>query len=223
MLLIQEITLTWGKSERGADGDRMRRQFSMAYPFDRDRIAGEITVHHVSLIQERNRVLHAAQAAQKSMEKYLQKLEVPQEKIEKETAQRIRWMKEQEYQSYHSQSELNLTNLSADYLDDKWEITFFYDERRSGMPVRRGHNKDFENPESPLYGKDLLNERAFVLTPGQYGRICWNERRTDADTGEWYYQLHVYNLLWMTGQHLADDVLVERRPDVVYRQMARVY
>lgn len=79
-------------------------------------------------------------------------------------------------QRYCSVEEVNLANLSIVPCPCGFEVSFYYDERRSGRPFRRGHNKDYNNPQSPLYRKDCLNETAFVLKPNQYGRILWNER-----------------------------------------------
>ncbi|MDE7319687.1 MAG: hypothetical protein K2N46_08145 [Lachnospiraceae bacterium] len=118
---------------------------------------------------------------------------------------------------------LNLTNLSVRFREGSYSITFFYDEQRSGMPVRRGHNQDFQNPKSLFYGKDTLNETAFVLAAEQYGRIFWNERNTDCDTGEWYYQLHIYNLYHTPDRSFSNDIFVKNRPDFEYRQLAKLY
>ena len=91
------------------------------------------------------------------------------------------------------------------------------------MPYRRGHNEDFGNAASRFCGRDCLNETAFLLVPGQYGRLLWNERRS-CQEGEWNYQLHLYNLyLAPDGTSPAEDVFTCREPDVVYRQLADLY
>jgi hypothetical protein len=120
--------------------------------------------------------------------------------------------------------DLNLTNLSVRPVPEGCSISFFYDEHRSGMPYRRGRNQDFQNPSAPLYCKDCLNETAFVLRPGQYGRVIWNERRTDYDNGTWYYQLHVCNFIHTSlTQELKKDIFLAVQPDFEYKQLAVLY
>lgn len=120
---------------------------------------------------------------------------------------------------YHSAREVNLANLSICPCKEGVEVTFFYDERRSGMPFRYGHNKDYNNLQSPFYRRDCLNETAFILEENQYGRILWNERKTDCDTGEWYYWLHIYNIISSPDEIPQKNIFVENEPDFVYRQM----
>ena len=117
---------------------------------------------------------------------------------------------------------LNLTNLAVKASDGGYRVSFFYDQHRSGAPYRRGRNQDYGNSRSPFFCKDCLNEPAFTLLPGQYGRLLWNERRTDCDTGEWYYLLHIYNLYSLTAPP-PEDLLTAREPDFLYRQLAELY
>lgn len=120
--------------------------------------------------------------------------------------------------------DLNLTNLSIQPMPEGYSVSFFYDEHRSGMPYRRGHNQAFQDAGSPLYRKDCLNETAFVLRPGQYGRVIWNERRTDYDYQTWYYQLHICNLFHISSeQEIKQGIFLAARPDFEYRQLAALY
>ena len=54
-------------------------------------------------------------------------------------------------QLHTSVRNLNLANLSICRDAESYEVTFFRDERRSGQPIRRGHNKDYHNLDSLLY------------------------------------------------------------------------
>ena len=120
--------------------------------------------------------------------------------------------------------DLNLTNLSIQPMPEGYSVSFFYDEHRSGMPYRRGRNQDFQNPSAPLYFKDCLNETAFILRPGHYGRVIWNERRTDYDNGTWYYQLHVCNFIHaFLTQEIKKDMFLAVQPDFEYKQLAVLY
>lgn len=224
MLLIQEINLTWHKNERGGEGARARQQFPLACPLHETSFSGNsgVLVHYLDFFQNGTNFADSIQETRKSLEKYLPKLGFTQERIERETEQRIIGIKKHRFQSYSSVKELNLTNLAARDCPDGFEVSFFYDEHRSGMPARCGHNKDYHNPQSPLYQKDCLNEIAFVLTQNQYGRILWNERNTDYDTGEWYYQLHIYNIICFEGKELRQNIFAARKPDFVYRQEGEI-
>lgn len=223
MLWIQKIDLTWNKQERGVKGENARRRFLLAYPLEEIVCQEEVLVQQLHFFQQGEAFLDAKQEARQSLERYLPKLGFTKAQIQKEIQNRIRWITNNQYQTYASLEALNLTNLAVQNREDTCQVTFFYDEQRSGAPMRRGHNQDFQNPDSPFYGRDALNETAFVLTPNQYGRILWNERRTDYDTGEWYYQLHVYNLFFQQGKHVSKTLFVKKKPDYVYRQMARLY
>ena len=195
MLLIQDIALSWNKNERSSIYAKKRTEFSTAYPLDKlpDSICGDILVHRL---------------------KFLQKGTI---------FQTLQINSIYRFQCYSSAQELNLANLSVQPEVDGYKVTFFYDERRSGRPVRRGHNKDYNNKDSSLYRHDILNETAFFLKPGQYGQLLWNERKIDYDTGEWYYQLHVVNLLYYLGKMPETDIFLTRKPDFEYKQMTVLY
>lgn len=220
MLLIQNICLTWDKEHRGAKGEQARRRFPPACFLEKMPCSGDVIVHHLNFIQKGNTFADSASEIRRSLEKALSSSNFSQTRIQKELGSRLRWVQQHRLQAFHSAEALNLTNLSVCLHEAGCSVTFFYDERRSGRPVRRGHNQDFQNPDSPFYRKDILNETAFTLTPGQYGRILWNERTTDCDTGEWYYQLHIYNLYYAPGRTFPNDIFVRKRPDVEYRQLA---
>jgi len=232
LLLIQKINLIWHKNERGAKGEKARRQFPPAYLLEEKQLSGSIVIHNLSFFQEGTDFIGSIQQERQSLKKYLPQLGFTQAQVQREIQKRAVWIKKHEYQSYPFVSALNLTNLSVCRREDRYEIIFFYDEQRSGAPVRRGHNRDFQTPGSPFFGKDILNETAFVLSQNQYGRIIWNERRTDYDIGEWYYQLHIYNLFYLgsqmrakalQGKSFPKDIFVKNRPDFEYKQLAFLY
>lgn len=79
--------------------------------------------------------------------------------------------------------------------------------------------KNYNNPQSPLCRKYCLNETAFILKPNQYGRILWNERTIDWDTGEWYYYVRTYNILFLPDGISRADIFVADEPDFIYKQM----
>lgn len=195
MLLIQDICFSWSKEERNAVYAKIRAEFPMVYSLDNfpNTFRGDVLVQRLNFRQ-------------------------------KEIAFQISYMNDLcRYQSYFSTQDLNLTNLSIYLAKGRYEVTFFYDERRSGQPTRQGHNKDYHNINSPLYCHNILNETAFSLGLGQYGRVIWNERKIDYDTGEWYYQLHVLNLLHSLNKMPETNTFLIHKPDFEYKQMAVLY
>ncbi|MDE6221804.1 MAG: hypothetical protein K2G51_15515 [Lachnospiraceae bacterium] len=223
MLLIQKICLQWGKGERGAEGEQVRRQFLWAYPLEPQAVQGDVLIQNLNFYQKKSTILNAIQEEYYLSEKYYPQWGYTPGRIQRETQDRIAWIKRYQYQNYSSVNAINLANLSVSHRDGRFDITFFYDEHRSGAPFRRGHNKDYWNPDSPFYATDVLNETAFVLSPGQYGQILWNERRTDFDNGTWYYQLHIYNMYYLSGETVPNDIFTTREPDYTYQQLALLY
>lgn len=195
MLLVQDIRLSWGKKERNSDYAKIRTEFPMARSLNNlpDTLHGDVLVHHLYYRQNGT------------------------------AFQTLRMNEGYRFQCYPSVQDLNLINISIRSVIDGYEVTFFYDEHRSGQPVRKGHNKDYHNVDSFLYRHDILNETAFSLGGGQYGRVIWNERNIDYDTGEWYYQLHAINLLHDTNKMPKADIFLTRSLDFDYKQMAELY
>ena len=224
LLLIQEIDLTWNKNERGGQYAQARRQFPQAYPLDELPAGAGAAVHRLSFYQNGETFLEASQDMRQSLEQFLPRIGFTQAQTQQEIQQRLSFIKRNRLRLYPCIEDLNLTNLSVRPVPEGCSISFFYDEHRSGMPYRRGRNQDFQNPSAPLYCKDCLNETAFVLSPGQYGRILWNERKTGDDDRTWYYQLHIYNLLYHTADQPPEpDILILKEPDLCYQQMAVLY
>ena len=199
MLLVQNITLSWGKEERGAEYAGMRSGFQMAYP-----------------IEAASFQMEAAESLHYFIQRGMEFLDGSRRK--------------QRWRPYLDPCKMNLTNIAIGKREEGafqggnslLAVTFFYHEQRSGKPLRRGHNKDYNLVQSPFYRKDCLNESAFVLEPGQYGRIIWNERRTDYDTGEWYYELHIVNLLHSIDKTIQSDSFTSHGPDYIYKQLAQL-
>ncbi len=120
---------------------------------------------------------------------------------------------------YCSTKQINLPNVTICQKEQEYEICFSYHQ---GIPYRRGHNKDYHNIQSPFYRKDCLNEAAFVLKQNQYGRMIWNDRTIDLDTGNWYYNLHIYNF-YVADKIPQKNIFVSYTPDFEYKQMVMLY
>lgn len=211
MLAIQDITLTWGMDERGGRYAESRAAFPHAYTEDAAPVRCEAVVFRRSYFQDGNAIVSAAQ-----------RLCICGILNGEQLEERIRWMNRRRVSTYASLADIDVTGLTAERSGCCCEVGFFYDAGRCGMPFRRGSNKDYNNPESRLYQKNVLNERAFVLSGGRYGRIIWNERLSDADTGEWFYRLHIYNLFNAAGAFSGTE-FAARAPDFLYDQTAALY
>lgn len=224
MLLIQEVDLTWQKNERGGKCAQARQLFPQAYPLEELPAQADAVVHRLSFYQNGEAFLDSAQETRQSLEQYLPKIGFSPEQTQQEIQRRLSLIKRNRLQLFSNIEDLNLTNLSIRPVPEGFSVSFFYDDQRSGMPYRRGHNQDFHIAGTPLCGKDCLNETAFVLAPGQYGRAIWNERRTDYDDRTWYYQLHICNLFHISSDDLIqNDMLLSNKPDFVYKQLAVLY
>ena len=194
MLLIQDICLFWGKKERNSSYAKIRAEFPLAYSLDKipDVFHEEILVNRLNFWQKGT------------------------------VFQTLHGNDTYCLQFYSSAQDLNLTNLYIQSDTYSYKVIFFYDERRSGRPIRRGHNKDYDNTDSPRYRHDILNETAFSLKQGQYGRVIWNERKIGCDTGEWYYTLHTINLFYPNKMPEA-DIFLTGKLDFEYKQIAALY
>ena len=106
--------------------------------------------------------------------------------------------------------------------DGVYDIHFTYCSS-IGKPVRTfRHAKKPIITESMDYLQLPLKEKAFTLNRDLfYGRLLYNGRLTDVDTGEWYYQTTIVNLLF-TEDRFERNLFVSRQPDVVYRQLERL-
>lgn len=195
LLLVQDICLSWGKDERSSIYAKKRAKFPMAYALDKLPCAfnEDVLINRLNFWQRGNMF------------------------------QTLHINDVYRFQSYASVQNLNLTNLSIQLGAEGYEVAFFYDVNRSGLPIRRGHNKDYHNMASLLYYHDILNETAFFLRQGEYGRVIWNDRKVYCDTGEWYYQLHVINLLNYFGKIPEADIFLTSSLIFEYKQLAVLY
>lgn len=112
-----------------------------------------------------------------------------------------------------------LKNISVIPYENEYEVCFC--GYGHSWPYMRGHNKDYYNKKSQYYGRDCLNEVAFMLKQYQYGRIIWNERSIDFD-GIWNYNIYIYNF-YVADKIPQNNIFVSRTPDFVYKQMAMLY
>ena len=103
--------------------------------------------------------------------------------------------------------------------EEKYKI-MFCDENVEWCPTKRqGHNEAYNDPESIFYHRNTLNETAFILEKGEYGRIIFNNRYVDPDSQHWHYGWHVYNLINCDISECKDKMFFEKNPDHEYKQL----
>ena len=221
LLIIQSISLIWRKQARGSNFAKVRHQFRMAYPIYNAVHDEQVVVYPFEFVQTEQGIITYEELTQQQLEKYLPTLGFTSSQVERVILRELSRFRK--FEAYSSIQELNLTNLSVSSIQNGFEVSFYYDRFRSGLPFRRGHNKDYCNRQSRLYGQDCLNEIAFILKENQYGRIVWNERKKEVDTGVWYYKILVYNLFSTISSNFKYDIFMSRTPDYEYKQLATLY
>jgi len=96
----------------------------------------------------------------------------------------------------------------------KIEYRYVYHGR--AIPARRGF--DYEHG-----GECDLIESAMELFPDEYGRIVYNGRFVDYDTGAWYYDLDIVNIMNIQQKEFSTNIFTEHEPDKTYNQLAVLY
>jgi hypothetical protein len=225
MLLIQQVTLTWWKGERGGKGAEARTRFPLTWPVEGTPFdpQPEVLVHRLHFYQRGEKFLSSEENCRYCLERYLPCRGYTPQQCQTEIARRQRSLRQTQLLPYPAAADVNLAHLALRPGALGWEVLFRWDGRRGGLPFRRGRNRDYNDPASPFYCQDCLNETAFALAPGQYGQITWNERRQDWDDGTWYYCLHAYNLVELPPGVSPTYVFLRQEPDFTYRQMAALY
>lgn len=94
------------------------------------------------------------------------------------------------------------------------EIRYRYDWHRA-IPERYKYTK--EGTRLPL------NELAFELCLGDYGRTVYNGRYVDIDTGTWYYKMDIVNVMISQENDVPLDCFLVNAPTHYYRQIAKLF
>ena len=84
---------------------------------------------------------------------------------------------------------------------------------------RRGHNESYNEKGSPFSYQDRLNETAFVLKDGDYGRIIFNNRYVNSETGIWCYERGVYNIINCNKAAFREKMFYRKKPDFEYTNL----
>lgn len=198
MLIIQTTTLTWFKPERGGFPAEVRNKFKWTFPIERipDK-EDECLLDERRLYQQEGKFLTLAEFNKAlGFPPPRRNTDLPPTKI----------------------SDLREKNVKFTMLDGgEIQVDFSMNpQNHNGVPHRHGHNKDFNNPDSPLCGKDVLNETAFTLAVGESGQIAYNARFSDCDMGHWWYEQTVINI---ANTPFNANIFRSGKFDYIYKQL----
>lgn len=209
MLFVQYLTLTYQKDMRYANYAQIRNSFKFLqirpepmdfYPkeINKDIIFNcEVLYQKVSLLQKKD-----------GIKKYRERFKKFNDEI------------------FTAGSRDTIENYSK-FIDhirmfkegDIYKIMFCNDNYFWMSLKRRGHNETYNDKKSPFSYTDVINETAFKLKPNEYGRIIYNDRIVDHDTGKWYYQLNICNFISCDKSDFREKMFFKKVPDYEYKNM----
>lgn len=100
--------------------------------------------------------------------------------------------------------------------DSSCEIRYRYDLHQGAKPERCKYSRERNGPVP-------LNEPAFELHPGDYGRAVCNGRFVDWDTGEWWYEWNITNIIVQAEKEASLDCFLAKEPTHYYQQIAQLW
>ncbi|QDH23084.1 hypothetical protein [Saccharibacillus brassicae] len=107
-----------------------------------------------------------------------------------------------------SEGVYSVQGIEIQKTDSEYLCSFRYSEE-CGKPIRQDRRYN------------LLVEKAFELKAGEYGRMIYNGRHTSTYTGEWYYELHMINVLPTADPN--PNVFIDTEPVKEYKQIAILF
>ena len=100
--------------------------------------------------------------------------------------------------------------------DGKPKIYYRFDLHRGALPERLKYD-----PNTSRYVP--LHELAFELEPVDYGRAVCNGRFVDWDTGNWWYEMDILNIMFQPDPDIPLDCFLARKPNKTYQQIAQLW
>ncbi|MGN0605287.1 MAG: hypothetical protein ACI4JM_02075 [Oscillospiraceae bacterium] len=107
--------------------------------------------------------------------------------------------------------------------DDIYKIMFCDENFCSSRPKLHGHNESYLKKQSPFKYANRIYETAFRLYKNEYGRIIFNERIVEHDTGIWCYGLHTYNIISCDKSDFKEKMFFRKNPDYEYKQLKKLF
>ena len=111
-------------------------------------------------------------------------------------------------------SNIRLFKDEADY-----RVAFCDDGSFLCHSKRKGHNEEYTVPHTPFANKNKINKTVFRLSDGDYGRIIYNNRYIDHDTGKWIYTRNVYNIVCCNKAAFREKMFYRKKPDFEYTNL----
>lgn len=99
----------------------------------------------------------------------------------------------------------------------------FCDDSSYYSVKRQGHNESYNDIHSPMSYTNRLYETAFFLKDGEYGRIIFNNRFVEHDTGKWVYIRTVYNCLNCDRAAFREKMFFRKKPDFEYTSLEHLF
>ena len=96
--------------------------------------------------------------------------------------------------------------------DDEYRVNYRYDLHYRAIPPRY----QYDSTGTPM----PLNEEAFTLHIGEYGRVVCNGRFVDIDLGWWWYEMEIVNIRVMPKDSMHLDCFLSEEPKYIYKQIA---
>lgn len=123
---------------------------------------------------------------------------------------------------YTIPEDVRITSVQIVPQENSYRIMWHYQEEvgpPAYMPIRRGRNEAFNDINSIFYGKNLLNETAFVLGENESGRMMYNYRITECERP--YYEL--YCVYFVNTDKLSQDTFTKAEYKYDYERMAYLF
>lgn len=112
-----------------------------------------------------------------------------------------------------------IANIRIFKEDNIYKIMFCDENFSYSLPKRHGHNESYMDKKTPFSYTDSVFETAFRLHKNEYGRIIFNERIVEHDTGIWYYGLHTYNIINCEKSDFREKMFFRKNPDYEYKNL----
>lgn len=119
-------------------------------------------------------------------------------------------------EEFNTQNSLRLSPMELiPKENDSCEIRYIYNWHMGAMPQR--YKYTYERNYVPL------NELAFELSLGDYGRAICNGRFVGCDTGTWWYEMSIVNVMVLQEKNVSLNCFLANTPTHYYYQLAQLY
>lgn len=225
MLAILQIKMYWTKENRTSDGARRRQQYYAPVLIEPDvPLAGDgIFVKKCYYTQDGTQILCAAEASRQLDARLRREYAgVPFSSSDEHEQKMARCRNDHIRRDLGSFFDIGRVDIPCVQIIEEPDLCYrvkWFDDRRHGMPKRRGGNEDFRVKGTRLAGQpNTLNETAFILRPGESGILKYNYRYACYD-GQWYECYYVYVV---NTDRLSHDVFI-RNYTYTYDQLADLF